>query len=48
MTNEMVPQSADIAEILRGPNGDFLRKAASEMLREIIESEVPDLWLDAI
>jgi transposase-like protein len=40
MTNEMVPHGEDMGEILRGPDGDFLRQATREMLHEIIEDEV--------
>lgn len=40
MTKEIVPQTSDIAQVLAGPEGDFLRRALETMLRQIMEAEV--------
>jgi putative transposase len=40
MTNEMLPQTSDMAQVLAGPEGDFLRRALEQMLHQIMEAEV--------
>lgn len=40
MTSEMVPQTRDIAQILAGPEGDFLRKGLERLLHQVMEAEV--------
>mgnify|MGYP002713217611 CR=1 FL=1 len=40
MTNEMLPQSTDMAQVLAGPEGDFLRRALEQMLHQVMEAEV--------
>lgn len=36
MTSEMLPQTSDMAQVLAGPEGDFLRRALEQMLRQIM------------
>lgn len=40
MTSEMVPQTSDMAQVLAGPEGDFLRRALEQLLRQVMEAEV--------
>jgi len=40
MTSEMVPQTRDIAQLLAGPEGDFLRKGLERLLHQVMEAEV--------
>lgn len=40
MTTEMVPQGNDIAQVLAGPEGDFLRRALEGFVRQLMEAEV--------
>ncbi|MHC4932453.1 MAG: IS256 family transposase [Planctomycetota bacterium] len=40
MTKEIVPHQADIAQVLQGPEGDFLRSAVERLLRQLMEEEV--------
>jgi len=36
----MVPQGNDIAQVLKGPEGDFLRRAPDGFGRQLMEAEV--------
>lgn len=40
MTSEMVPEGTDVAQVLRGPEGDFLRRAMEQLLHRLMEAEV--------
>jgi len=40
VTNEIVPHEGDIAQVLKGPEGDFLRRAVGELLHRLMEAEV--------
>jgi len=40
VTTEMVPQGNDIAQVLAGPEGDFLRRAMEGLVRQLMEAEV--------
>ncbi len=43
MTKEIVPHAGDIAQVLQGPEGDFLRQAVTEFLHRLMEAEVSRL-----
>lgn len=40
MTSEMVPHETDMTQVLRGPDGDFLRHALERLLHQVMEMEV--------
>jgi len=40
MTSEMVPHATDMAQVLAGPEGDFLRRAVEQVLHQLMEAEV--------